>query len=277
MHPPPLSSTATQTVDKTLYSYLQPVPPTKDTSTLPSGYSLPGTGATVTKPSPVDDSFLIDLPPMSQLDCSVLEALPSAMRNQILRSYEKSLKSEEVQLSKLVEKEREELLSLLTSTTDASTSVQQPEDVLSSEHRASDHSAVCKREAETTCSAEREIDSSVSVRQEEVATSTTKDAVILIGNQEDFLKEFRKYLKEWLAASTDGPTESDALKFTDFFTTFAQSNLEVTQIMLRFFRRNILQLDNRKWSLYFNTLLVKVQDVVKQCSGGTLKISELNV
>ena len=274
MHPPPLSSAVTQTVNKTLYSYLQSAPPAKDTSAPPGGYSLPGPGATATKPSPVDDSFLIDLPPMSQLDCSVLDALPSAMRNQILRSYEKSLKSEDVQFSKLVEREREELLSLLTSTSDASTSVQQPEGVLSS---ASDHSAVYKREAETTCSAEREFDSSASVRQEEVATPATKDAVLLIGNQEDFLKEFRQYLKEWLATSTDGPTESDALKFTDFFTTFARSNLEVTQIMLRFFRRHILQLESRKWSLYFNTLLVGVQDVVKQCSGGTLKISELSV
>lgn len=275
---PPLSSTVTQTVDRTLYSYLQPAPPTKDTGSLPSGYSLPGGGAAVTKPSPVDDSFLIDLPPMSQLDCSVLDALPSAMRNQILRSYEKSLNSEDAQLSKLVEREREELLSLLTSTADASTtSVQQPEDVLTSiseqDNIISDHSTVYKREAEATCGAER-----ASVQAEEVATSATEDdAVILIGNQDNFLKEFRQYLKEWLAASTDGPTESDALKFTDFLTTFAQSNLEVTQIMLRFFRRHILQLERRKWSLYFNALLAEVQDIVKKCSGGTLKISELNV
>ena len=266
----------TQTVDKTLYSYLQPAPPTKGSS---SGYSLPGGGAAVTKPSPVDDSFLIDLPPMSQLDCSVLDALPLAMRNQILRSYEKSLKSEDVQLSKLVEREREELLSLLTSTADASAGVQQPEDVLTSisEHNnkiVSDHSTVYKREAEATNSGER-----ASVQAEEVSTSrsATEDAVVLIGNQDEFLKEFREYLKEWLAASTDGPTESDALKFTDFLTTFARSNLEVTQIMLRFFRRHILQLESRKWSLYFNILLVEVQDIVKQCSGGTLKISELTV
>lgn len=223
---------------------------------------------------------MIDLPPMSQLDCSVLDALPSAMRNQILRSYEKSLKSEDVQLSKLVEREREELLSLLTST--SNTNVQQSEDVhnnmLSSEFVPpdSDHCTVAKREAETTCIPEREIELS-HVQHEEDATSTTKDAVILIGNQDDFLKEFRKYLKEWLANSVNGPTEDDALKFTDFFTTFAQSNLEVTQIMLRLFRRHILQLESKRWSLYFNTLLAKVQDIVKQCSGGTFNISELNL
>ena len=220
---------------------------------------------------------MIDLPPMSQLDCSVLDALPSAMRNQILRSYEKSLKSEDIQLSKLVEKEREELLSLLTSTSDAN--VQQPEGVhvLTSELVSdSDQHTDAKREAESIFIAEREIESS-HVQQEEVATSSTKDAVILVGNQEEFLKEFRKYLKEWLANSTGGPIESDALKFTDFFTTFAQSNLEVTLIMLRFFRRHILQLENKRWSLYFNTLLAKIQDVVKQCSGGTLNISELDV
>ena len=276
VRPPPLSSTMTQTADKTLYSYLQPAPPTKDTSSsLPIGYSLGGAGATVTKPSPVDDSFLIDLPPMSQLDCSVLDALPSAMRNQILRSYEKSLKSEDIQLSKLVEREREELLSLLTSTADDTTaSVQRPEDVLTSKHDImSDPSTVYKHEEEATRSVVR-----ASVQQEEAATSTStsKDAAILIGDQDEFLKEFRKYLKEWLAASPEGPAESDSLKFTDFFTTFARSNLEVTQIMLRFFRRHILQLERRKWSLYFNTLLVKVQDVVKQCTGGTLKISEIN-
>lgn len=212
---------------------------------------------------------------MSQLDCSVLDALPSAMRNQILRSYEKSIKSEDVQLSKLVERERDELLSLLSSTSDASTtSVQQTQDELTSQRNVSDRSTAYKREAEVTCGTER-----VSVQHEEVAatSATASDAKILIGNQDEFLKEFRQYLKEWLAASADGPTESDALKFTDFFTTFAQSNLEVTQIMLRFFRRHILQLESKNWSLYFNTLLVEVQDVVKRCSGGTLKISELNV
>lgn len=33
----------------------------------------------------MDESFLIDLPPVSQLDPSVLDALPSAMRDQILK------------------------------------------------------------------------------------------------------------------------------------------------------------------------------------------------
>ena len=195
------------------------------------------------------------------------------MRNQILRSYEKSVKSEDIQLSKLVEREREELLSLLTSTADAS--VQQPEGLLSSE-LVSDHRSVHTHdlESETTCSVEGELDSSRV--QQGVVASTTGDKLI-IDNQEEFLREFRTYLKEWLTNSRDGPIESDALKFSDFFISFAQSNLEVTQIILRFFRRRILQLESKGWSLYFNTLLVKVQDVIKQSLGGTLNISEIDI
>ena len=42
----------------------------------------------VTSPS-LDETFAIDLPPMSQLDSSVLEALPQTMKDKILRGYAK--------------------------------------------------------------------------------------------------------------------------------------------------------------------------------------------
>ena len=217
----------------------------------------------------MDDSFLIDLPPMSQLDCSVLDALPSTMRNQILSSYGKSIKGDEsAQIGKVVEREREELLNLLTTPSDAY--MRQPDDVISS-GPLPDHPIVTKHQAEA--GNEREVDSPAILPEE--VTSTPKNLMI-IDDQEEFLKEFRKYLKEWLLSSRDGPLESDAMKFTDFFTSFAQSNLELTQIILRFFRRRVLQLESKGWCLYFNTLLVNIQEVVEQCSGGTLKIFELN-
>ena len=205
---------------------------------------------------------------MSQLDCSVLDALPSSMRNQILRSYEKSIKNE-TQLSKLVEKEQEEIVRLLTSTDDPN--VQKPVEIPSSNHaHVSDH---CTREEiEAVCSTDSEVDHSPCVRQEQVA-----ETKMVIDNEQEFLKEFRKYIREWVANSKECPTESDAITFTDFLASFAETNLEVTQVILRFFRRLVLQLDSRGWAFYFNTLLVKVQEVSRQCSGGTLKIAELQV
>ena len=233
-----------------------------------SDYSLPSTGATLTKPATTDESFLIDLPPASQLDCSVLDALPSSMRNEILRSYEKSVKNEGNQLSNLIEREQQEVVRLLTSSTD-DFNVQEPlalpAPVYMSDHFTHATKGTCDEH-------ESEVGHSQSVEQKSVPNSE-----IVIDNQDEFLKEFRKYIREWVSNSRDGPIESDAVKFTDFFASFTETNLEVTQIILKFFRRLVLKLEKREWVLYFNTLLAKVQEVTKQCYGGTLKVAEVDV
>ena len=208
---------------------------------------------------------------MSQLDCSVLDALPLSLRNQILRTYEKSVKSEDIQLSKLLEREREEALSLLTSTSDGK--VQEQDAVLSLD-RKPDDIAQCNVHVTEATTTESEADSPQVCTQRD----SVVEGEIIIDDEAEFLKEFRKYIKDWVANSREGPKESDAVKFTDFFTSFAQSNLEIAQVTLKFFRRLVQGLEESGgWSLYFNTLLGKVQDVTKQCFGGTLKIAELDI
>ena len=205
---------------------------------------------------------------MSQLDCSVLDALPASLRNQILRSYEKSVKSESTQLNKLIEREQQEALTMLTSTSDSNAPETEP--VLPSEQFSDLHTL----EAKDTfpCGRESVVDSSQSLPRDSDAESQ-----LVIDNEEEFLKEFRKYIREWIANSREGPTETDALSFTDFLSSFTRTNLEMTQVVLRFFRRLVVQLESKGWATYFNTLLVKVQEVTQQISGGTLNIAELDI
>ena len=181
------------------------------------------------------------------------------MRNQILRSYEKSVKNEGTELNELFERKKQEIVRLLMSTGDsnAEESVALPLPSYVSDHFTHMTKGTCdKRESEVNHS------------QSATQKLESESRVVI----EEFVKEFRKYIREWI-----GPTASDAVKFADFFTSFAEENLEVTQIILRFFHRLVLQLDRKGWALYFNTLLAQVQEVTKQCFGGTLKIAELDV
>ena len=235
-----------------------------------SDYSLPSTGAILTKSATSDESFLIDLPPVSQLDCSVLEALPSLMRNQILRSYEKLVKNEENQLGDLNEREKQEIVRLLTSFA-GDFSVQESPD-LAPPSVVSDHVTHATKDTRNEC--ESEVDSSQGVEQKSVPKC---EVVVVVDNQGEFLEEFRKYIREWIANSRDGPKQCDAVKFTNFFTSFSETNLEVTLIILRFFRRLVLKLERKGWTVYFNALLARVQEVTRQRSGGTLKIAEIDV
>ena len=61
---------------------------------LPNLSSTPASNAVPLPPPPrtpnLDDTFLVDLPPASQLDCSVLCALPSNLRDKILSGYAKA-------------------------------------------------------------------------------------------------------------------------------------------------------------------------------------------
>lgn len=274
---PSLPLSTTHSSDGTIHTYLQQEPSSsKDTAPLQHGYSYPlaCSGAAVSKPASTtsaDESFLIDLPPMSQLDCSVLDALPLSLRNQILRSYEKSVKSEGPLLDKLIEREQQEILALLTSASTSDSNVQVPEVLLSSDPASDQCTQVSTTTHELT---EGTVDEFSGNTQQVVPLA---EARLVIDNEEEFIKEFRKYIREWIAHSRDGPNEPDALKFTDFLILFTETNLELTQVMLRFLRRLVAQLKSIEWAVYFNSLLVKVQDVTKQCFGGTLKITELDL
>lgn len=190
------------------------------------------------------------------------------MRNQILRRYEKSVKNEDNHLSNLIEREKQEVVRLLTSSTDdlnVQKSLALPPSTDVSDHVTRETKDICDER-------ESEVDSSQGVEQKPVPKCE-----VVVDNQEEFLKEFRKYIREWIANSRDGPMESDAVMFTDFFASFAETNLEVTQIILKFFHRLVLKLESKGWTVYFNTLLARIQEVTRRCSGGTLKVAQLDV
>lgn len=250
--PLPSSKSAT-----TLHTYLQPEQQVSDPS-VGSEYRLPFGGASLAKPSASDESFLIDLPPMSQLDASVLEALPDALRDQILRSYEKSIKKEDKPtIRELTDKEEQGIRSLLAA--ERESSVHEPDINPPVNHSTSHNIDPIK----------------ASVGDFPLKQESLLEDRLIIDNEYEFLREFRKYIREWISCFKEGPNEGDAVKFADFFVSFTESHLEQTQIMLRFLRHLILQLESPGWALYFNSLLAKVQNVTKLYSGGTFNITEL--
>lgn len=89
-HEPPLPSLAVQPVERGL------CPTAQQGSSSGSACSLGATpgarlcpGATLSPQPEMDDSFAVELPPASQLDSSVLEALPASLRRRILNGYQR--------------------------------------------------------------------------------------------------------------------------------------------------------------------------------------------
>ena len=196
----------------------------------------PSTNETLNMAASKDESFSIELPPASQLDHEVLEALPLALREKILQGYKNK-----------------------------------------GEVRKSDDSKYTENPIE---SGNNEIAPSlyhgVETRSDNAATKDNSEEEIVIGDEEHYLSEWKKYIREWIAACINGPAETDVIKVTDYLCKLVQVNLEMAERCLKFVRRWIELQQQSPWFPCFNTMLEHVQGKVQQNYGGTLKIKPLD-
>ena len=254
----------------------------------------------------LDETFPIDLPPASQLDDSVLEALPPEMRDKILRGYTETITpvvSDSAQ-------QRAPFKPLLAST---SPGVSGAGDVGRrgrgrgrGRGTGSPNRSPWKRRGESLDSPRKqkqlfevlpdatetkakqfELDSKALDTQSDIQQSPDSHIVttaveekldtIIIENQAQFLTEFRVYLKEWVYASPNGPLDSDLEKVITYFTELCAVDLEAVFIVLCGFRRLTVNQGNTDWCTVFNSLLDRVQSCIALKYKATLPIVKIPV
>lgn len=101
---------------------------------------------------------------------------------------------------------------------------------------------------------------------------------IVVHDEKFFLAAWKQYISEWLNALNHGSIEDDAVEIAGYLCKLARTNLEMTEMCLRSFRR-LVERDSPMliWCSTFNVVLQQVQERVKDCYGGVLKIEPLIV
>lgn len=104
---------------------------------------------------------------------------------------------------------------------------------------------------------------------------TTSSEVTVADPQDQFLADFRAYLKWWVRESPEGPLDSDLQKVTDYFVELCSSDSASVFIVLRCFRRVTLNTGDADWCTAFNSLLGSVQDWFSSHHNATLPIEPI--
>ena len=92
---------------------------------------------------------------------------------------------------------------------------------------------------------------------------------------EDFIKDIRTGIKQWVVENPHGPSLEEKEQFSEFLLQFADQNLEVTNLMLKHFRRLLLGVDCSEWICTFNCILYDVQTKIQSKLNGKLLIDKL--
>lgn len=189
----------------------------------------------------VDDSFVIDLPPASQLDDSVLAALPSSMCKMILEGY--ATKGNSRPLDTAVDNNHNRLLE------------------------------------EPGRGVVMGVAAAPVPRIEEKPTQMTwkhKADEIAVKDERVFLMSWKKYIYKSSLSFPDGPDGEDSQTTADYLSKLAETNLEMTELCLKSLRRFVeLRLCVPGWISAFNMILEQVQERITEFYGGDLKMLSL--
>ncbi len=228
---------------KSLRQYFKRVPQSKDSASGAAGEShetstLLATTAMATSVKAVrnlDDSFNIDLPPASQLDRGVLEALPVQLRERIMNRYNRSLNQ------------------------DPSVEGRVPVEAggINNDAKVSNGST-----AGPPIALEED-----SVRME--------DEEVVISDEGTLVENWKKDIHEWTESFIEGPSDDDVLTVAAHFCKMASTNLKMVEVCLKIFRRFLLSRKLWHWSTCYNALLEQVQEQVWLVYQGTLKVEPL--
>ena len=227
-------------------------PTTKGTSsaTITSGASKMAGTSDIT-----DESFVIDLPPVSQLDSSVLEALPFYLREKILNEYaNKEKKYDSLH-------EYEPLTSAVTTAP-----FEQDHSLSTLQDEVKVHVDKDKNKQDFQNPSSDSWNSSMIL--------ITNDPIV-IDNEEVFLKEVRAYVRDWILNFLEGPMIEDVHIVAEYLLKLADSNVNVASLALKSMRRFIDELELFSWFSVFNQLLSDVQLRVTSVYGGQLLINSL--
>jgi hypothetical protein len=201
----------------------------------------------------------IELPPASQLDVSVLTALPSSICQEILEGYssreEQTLPGKEKIEDKYYSpmKERIEEGSPAVGANSVFVQVDRHTTRVDSVTKPVKHISALDRKRRAN-------------RKEE----------IVVGDERVFLLSWKKYIAKLCSSSRDGLAFGDCERTTSYLCKLATTNLEMTELCVKSFR-HFLELKSLviQCGSAFNTVLKQVQDKVSEVYGGILKIEPL--
>ncbi len=188
-----------------------------------------------------EDSFRIDLPPASQLDHSVLEALPPHIRQKVLQGYaNRGLPVDEK-----------------TSTADP----------IDPNAMKNERKLVEKEQSAMQAKIDKE------------AILSSDSEEIVICDEKRYLSAWKEYISGWCGSFPQGPNDSDVSKVSNYLCRLARTNLEVTELCLKSFRRLVEARCSSSeccWCISFDAVLHGVQEKVRENYSGCLNIKPFN-
>ena len=206
----------------------------------------------------MDESFAVELPPASQLDSSVLEALPASLRERILNGYARK--------QQLIPPSSSDFSAL-----NFEIPSPQPIATFNPTHPLPELKAIRPPRVVSVGTSEM----TQPCRELTFGLLNSKPKGVLIGDEFKFFSEHRTYLKDWVINFLDGPDDSDLQTVTVYLTDLVRGNLEATTVILKYFRRLILNLNLCQWYPVFNSLLQRLQTETHHQYGGMLNVKEI--
>ena len=255
-------------------------PPSKS---LKHYFSLP-------KNETLEESFRIDLPPASQLDRSVLEALPSPMRQRVLQGYARrglsvDGKSEETGERDLLQDQgytRRDLSVDLKSEGTGKRDLLQDQGyareglIVDGKSRGASGRDLFQDGTKTAADSVLMDSANHHVVAIEGETTTGEqnaaskdDDEIIIEDEKHYLNCWKDHMSEWYCSFPKGPTEIDVPKIADYLARLARTNLEMVELCLKKFRRLLVlrgadQESDNSWCSCFDRALQGVQESVRE-------------
>lgn len=126
--------------------------------------------------------------------------------------------------------------------------------------------------------------------QEEVFDSYNHDEGIPVGggvsvsslpmndstiDSEDLIDDIRVRIKDWVTGNLSGPSPDDRKQMHEFLLQLSNENLELTDLAMKCFRRNVYSVASPKLTDAFNNILTVVQTTIYAKFHGKLQIDSI--
>ena len=270
--------------------------------------------ATAAPLSSLDETFALNLPPASQLDSSVLEALPPELTDKILRSYTSENKTHNPakrvpvagprKVSPIKPRFADEgrrrrgrgrgrgrgtgspIRSPLKCGRAAESPRKQkrlfellPKNSNEVKHsQPEDGAGVCDvvDVSYTQLASGDHTTATASLPNEHTPIATSYE-VTTQDSQDQLLVDFRAYIREWVNNWPGGPLQGDLEKVTAYFTELCSTDPASVFILLRGFRRLATKKGVADWCTAFNSILECVQRCICSNHRGTFPIEPITV
>lgn len=172
------------------------------------------------------------MPPQSQLDSSVLRALPTLLQDKILKSYSENAAVKPVENAYLNDYSVRRNIPPVPYPTSPNPDETYVQNVVPDE---------------------------ISAEPSSMLTIACSEAY-LIDDEDEFVCRLYRYISDWITNSLEGPDDDDIEIFTHFLLKLLKCNLEVVSLALKYIRSTILKLQLPKWYASFDKLLFNMQD-----------------